>query len=73
MAKVNLTKRYEVEFAKDTEFHKKGEKVLVNMCLASKFFKDGRISSIPPKLMEDAEALGCKDLFIKGNKKTLEA
>ena len=61
---VNLTKRYEVEFVKDDVVYKKGDKAEMNMCLASKLYNEGRIS-IPNKLREDAEALGCGELFKK--------
>lgn len=67
--KVNLTKRYEVVFAKDGASYKKGDKVSVNMLLASKFYQDGRISNVPSDLMEDAKALGSEDLFKKKNAK----
>jgi hypothetical protein len=36
----------------------------MNMCLASKLYNEGRIS-IPNKLREDAEELGCGELFKK--------
>lgn len=62
--KVNLTKRYEVEFVKDDVVYKKGDKADMNMCLASKLYNEGRIS-IPNKLREDAEELGCGELFKK--------
>ena len=60
--KVNLTKRYEVEFVKDDVVYKKGEKAQMNMCLASKLYNEGRIS-IPNKLREDPEELVCGELF----------
>jgi hypothetical protein len=44
--------------------YKKGDKAEMNMCLASKLYGEGRIS-IPNKLREDAEALGCGELFKK--------
>lgn len=62
--KVNLTKRYQVEFVKDDVVYKKGDKAEMNMCLASKLYNEGRIS-IPNKLREDAEELGCGELFKK--------
>ena len=62
--KVNLVKRYEVEFIKDHASFKKGDKSEMNMCLASKLYNEGRIS-IPNKLREDAEELGCGELFKK--------
>lgn len=62
--KVNLTKRYTVEFIKDDVVYKKGDKAEMNMCLASKLYNEGRIN-IPSKLREDAEELGCGDLFKK--------
>ena len=65
--KVNLTKRYEVEFIKDDVVFKKGDKSMMNMCLASKLYNEGRIN-IPSKLREDADALGCGDLFKKRTK-----
>ena len=34
------------------------------MCLASKLYNEGRIN-IPPKMREDAEELGCGELFKK--------
>ena len=61
---VNLTKRYTVEFIKDDVVYKKGEKVDMNMCLASKLYNEGRIN-IPNKMREDAEELGCGELFKK--------
>jgi hypothetical protein len=61
---VNLTKRYEVEFIKDDVVYKKGDKAQMNMCLASKLYNEGRIN-IPNKLREDAEELGCGELFKK--------
>lgn len=61
---VNLTKRYTVEFIKDGAVYKKGDKTDVNMCLASKLYNEGRIN-IPNKLREDAEELGCGELFKK--------
>lgn len=61
--KVNLTKTYEVEFAKDGHVYKKGDKVSVNMLLAAKFFRDGRIASVPSALTEDARKIGAEDLF----------
>lgn len=61
---MNLTKRYQVEFIKDDVVYKKGDKAMMNMCLASKLYNEGRIN-IPSKLREDAEALGCGDLFKK--------
>ena len=61
---VNLTKRYEVEFVKDDVVYKKGDKAEMNMCLASKLYNEGRIN-IPNKLREDAEELGCGELFKK--------
>lgn len=61
---VNLTKRYTVEFIKDDVVYKKGDKAEMNMCLASKLYNEGRIN-IPPKLREDAEELGCGELFKK--------
>ena len=63
--KVNLSKTYEVEFVKDGAVYKKGNKVSVNMLLASKFYQDGRIAVIPPELMEDAKALESEELFSK--------
>ena len=36
----------------------------MNMCLASKLYNEGRIN-IPNKLREDAEELGCGELFKK--------
>lgn len=68
--KVNLSKTYEVEFVKDGAVYKKGNKVSVNMLLASKFYQDGRIAVIPPEMMEDAKELGSEDLFSK--KKTVK-
>lgn len=68
MAKVNITKRYEVEFAKDGSFYKKGEKIKANMCLIAQFYKDGRITSLPTELTDDAKKLGCESLFMKGGK-----
>lgn len=65
--KVNLTKRYTVEFVKDDVVYKKGDKAEMNMCLASKLYNEGRIN-IPNKLREDAEALGCGELFKKRTK-----
>lgn len=62
--KVNLVKRYEVEFVKDHASYKKGDKAEMNMCLASKLYNMGKIN-IPKKLQEDAEELGCADLFKK--------
>lgn len=61
---VNLTKRYQVEFIKDSVVYKKGDKVEMNMCLASKLYNEGRIN-IPAKMREDAEELGCGELFKK--------
>lgn len=68
--KVNLTKTYEVEFVKDGAAYKKGDKVRVNMLLASKFYQDGRIAVIPPEMLSDAKELGSEDLFSK--KKTVK-
>lgn len=62
---VNLTRRYDVEFARDGITYKKGDKVSVNMLLASKFYQDGRVSVIPPELLADAKEMGCEDLFNK--------
>lgn len=63
---MNLCKKYEVEFVKDGAVYKKGEKAMVNMALASKFYQDGRIT-VPNELREDAKASGCEDLFpVKG-------
>lgn len=70
MAKVNITKRYEVEFAKDGKFHKKGDKVEANMCLISKWYKEGLVEVIPQRLKDDAEKLGCEGLFSKDKKRT---
>lgn len=64
---VNLTKRYQVEFIKDDVVYKKGDKAEMNMCLASKLYNEGRIN-IPNKLREDAEELGCGELFKKRSK-----
>lgn len=64
---VNLTKRYQVEFLKDDVVFKKGDKSEMNMCLAAKLYNEGRIS-IPNKLREDAEELGCGELFKKRTK-----
>lgn len=61
---VNLTKRYQVEFIKDDVVYKKGDKAEMNMCLASKLYNEGRIN-IPNKLRDDAEELGCGELFKK--------
>lgn len=61
---MNLHKQYEVEFIKDGAFHKKGEKTMVNMPLASLFYKQGKIN-IPRNLMEDAKDMGCEELFKK--------
>ena len=61
---VNLTKRNTVEFIKDDVVYKKGDKAEMNMCLASKLYNEGRIN-IPNKLREDAEDLGCGELFKK--------
>ena len=36
----------------------------MNMCLASKLYNEGRIN-IPNKMREDAEELGCGELFKK--------
>ena len=63
--KVNLTKTYEVEFAKDGASYKKGDKVSVNMLLAAKFFQDGRDATNHNKMIEDAMTLGAQDLFNK--------
>lgn len=63
--KVNLTKTYEVEFAKDGAVYKKGDKVSVNMLLAGKFFQDGRVATVPSELMEDAKKIGAENLFNK--------
>lgn len=61
---MNLTKQYEVEFIKDGAVYKKGEKCMVNLALASKFAKQGKI--VPTsKMMEDAKELGCEELFPK--------
>lgn len=68
--KVNLTKRYTVEFIKDDVVYKKGDKAEMNMCLASKLYNEGRIN-IPNKLREDAEELGCGDLFKKRKSEAL--
>ena len=68
--KVNLVKRYEVEFVKDHASYKKGDKAEMNMCLASKLYNMGKIS-IPKKLREDAAELGCADMFV-GIKKDRE-
>lgn len=54
-----------MEFARDGVAYKKGEKVSVNMLLASKFYQDGRVAVIPPELLADAKDLGCEDLFTK--------
>ena len=59
--KVNLTKTYEVEFAKDGASYKKGD----NMLLAAKFFQDGRVATVPTELIEDAKKIGAEDLFNK--------
>lgn len=64
---VNLTKRYTVEFIKDDVIYKKGDKAEMNMCLASKLYNEGRIN-IPSKLRDDAEELGCGELFKKRSK-----
>ena len=64
---MNLCKQYEVEFVKDGAVYKKGDKVMVNMALASKFFKHGKIS-VPNALREDAKALGCDELFANPKK-----
>lgn len=61
---VNLTKRYPVTFLKDDVVFKKGDITEVNMCLASKLYNEGRVN-IPNKLREDAEELGCGELFKK--------
>ena len=61
---VNMTKRYQVEFIKDDVVYKKGDKAEMNMCLASKLYNEGRIN-IPNKLRDDAEELGCGELFKK--------
>lgn len=61
---VNLTKRYPVTFLKDDVVFKKGDVTEVNMCLASKLYNEGRVN-IPNKLREDAEELGCGELFKK--------
>lgn len=61
---MDLHKQYEVEFIKDVNFFKKGDKTSVNMPLASKFFKDGKIR-VPNNLMQDAKDLGCEELFVK--------
>ena len=61
---VNLTKRYQVEFIKDDVVYKKGDKAEMYMCLASKLYNEGRIN-IPNKLRDDAEELGCGELFKK--------
>lgn len=62
---MNLTKRYEVTFIADGAVYKKGEKCEVNLALASKFFKQGKITPTS-KMLEDAKELGCEDLFVKG-------
>lgn len=61
---VNLTKRYPVTFLKDDVVFKKGDITEVNMCLASMLYNEGRVN-IPNKLREDAEELGCGELFKK--------
>lgn len=65
--KMDLCKRYEVVFAKDGAKHKAGDKVLVNMPLAFKFFKQGKIKATP-ELLAEAEKQGCKELFTKPGK-----
>ena len=69
--KVNLTKTYEVEFAKDGASYKKGDKVSVNMLLAAKFFQDGRVATVPTELIEDAKKIGAEDLFNDGRVATV--
>lgn len=64
---VNLSKRYEVEFVKDHALYKKGDKAQMNMCLASKLYKAGKIA-IPEKLRMDAEELGSAGMFKKNAK-----
>ncbi|MFK2324803.1 hypothetical protein ACIXR2_17470 [Bacteroides fragilis] len=57
---MDLHKQYEVEFIKDVNFFKKGDKTSVNMPLASKFFKDGKIR-VPNNLMQDAKSSAVKN------------
>ena len=65
--KMNLCKKYEVEFIKDGAVHKNGAKIMVNMALASKFYRQGKIN-VSSTLREDAKKLGCDDLFPKPSK-----
>lgn len=70
--KVDLVKRYEVEFVKDHALYKKGDKATMNMCLASKLYKAGKIS-IPNKLREDAKELGSEAMFKTSKDSKIEA
>lgn len=66
--KMNLTKRYEVTFVKDGTKYKSGDKVLVGMPLASRFYSEGKIEATN-ELLNDAKALGCEELFTKRKRK----
>lgn len=66
--KMNLTKRYEVTFVKDGTKFLSGDKVLVGMPLASRFYSEGKIEATN-ELLNDAKALGCEELFTKRKRK----
>lgn len=66
--KMNLTKRYEVTFVKDGTKYKSGDKVLVGMPLASRFYSEGKIEATN-ELLNDAKTLGCEELFTKRKRK----
>jgi len=65
---MNLTKRYEVTFVKDGTKYKSGDKVMVGMPLASRFYAEGKIE-VTNELLNDAKASGCEELFTKRKRK----
>ena len=66
---MNLTKQYKVAFIKDGAKYKSGDEVSMNLALASKFFKQGKIEPTN-EMIEDAKRLGCDELFKKSRKST---
>ena len=60
--KINLAETFEVTFIRDGAKFKKGNTTEVNLALASKFVRQGKIE-YTAELKEAAEKAGCADLF----------